>query len=605
MLEELRIQNFAVIDRLELQFSAGLNIITGETGAGKSILIDAVELLLGGRADPDAVRAGAERSVIEGLIRLDPRARPDVMAALQREDLVDEADPNNLTLMREIRRQGRSTARINGMLARSDLLSEVGRALIDIHGQSQHLSLFRPRHHIDLLDRYADLLEARAGLAKLVLELTQVQARARALRDDRDTLQRRADLLRYEVEEIQAAALESDEEADLLAERHRLANSEQLASLAAEAARLLDGDDRFETAAAVDALMGVAAALAKLAQIDPERAGDHQLAEGLAQSAQELALTLARYAEDAEHDPHRLNELEERLELIKTLKRRHRVDSIDALLAFAEQSAAELASIEQSDQRLAELSRREQDLLHHIGDISARLSRARAEAGQALSADILRELADLRMEQARFAVRLAQAEHPAGCIIGERRYKFDGAGIDDVEFMLSANPGEPLRPLAKVASGGEAARIMLALKSALTAADHTPILIFDEVDQGIGGRLGAVLGEKLWSLSQAHQVLCVTHLPQLASYADAHFQAQKELSAEHAATQVRALPDDDARIAELTAMLGAAGAAGVESARAMLAAAREVKGACATGVLNYNGCRRGVSESRRRALSCV
>ncbi|MDE2855660.1 MAG: DNA repair protein RecN [Chloroflexota bacterium] len=578
MLEELRIQNFAVIDQLELQLGAGLNVITGETGAGKSILIDAVELLLGGRADPDAVRAGAERSVIEGLIRLDPRARPDVMAALQREDLVDEADPQGLTLMREIRRHGRSTARINGVLARSELLSEVGRALFDIHGQSQHLSLLRPRHHINLLDRYADLLEARAGLGKLVLELTQVQAEARALQEDRETLQRRADLLRHEVEEIQAAALESDEEADLLAERHRLANSEQLASLAAEAARLLNGDDRIASAAAVDALMGVAAALAKLAQIDPERADDHELAEGLAQGAQELALTLARYAEDAEHDPHRLNELEERLELIKTLKRRHRVDSIDALLAFAERSRAELASIDQSDERLAELSRREQGLLRHIGDISGRLSRARTEAGKALSAEILRELGDLRMERARFAVRLAQAEHPAGCIVGERRYKFDGAGIDDVEFMLSANPGEPLRPLAKVASGGEAARIMLALKSALTAADQTPILIFDEVDQGIGGRLGAVVGEKLWSLSRGHQVLCVTHLPQLASYADEHFQAQKALSVDHAATQVKPLLSDDERISELAAMLGAPGAAGMQSARELLAAARGRKG---------------------------
>ena len=577
MLEELRIQNFAVIDRLELEFSAGLNVITGETGAGKSILIDAVELLLGGRADPESVRAGAERSRIEGLIKLDPRSRLNVMAALQREDLIDEADPNTLVLMREIRRHGRSTARINGLTVRSELLSEIGRALFDIHGQSQHLSLFRPRHHIDLLDRYADLLAARAGLAKLVLELTAVQAEARALRDDLETLQRRADLLRHEVEEIEAAALDVEEERDLLAERHRLANSEQLATLAAEAARLLNGDDQIE-GAAVDALMGVAAALAKLARIDPERAEDHALAEELAQGAQELALTLARYAADAEHDPHRLNELEERLELIRTLKRRHRVDSIEALLAVAARAAAELATIDQSDERLAELSRREHDLLRHIGDISARLSGARLEAGAALAADILRELADLRMERTRFELRLAQAEHPAGCIVGERRYKFDGAGIDDVEFMLSANPGEPLRPLAKVASGGEAARIMLALKRALAAADQTPILIFDEVDQGIGGRLGAVVGEKLWSLSRERQVLCVTHLPQLASFADAHFQAQKELAAGHAATRVRALANDEERIGELTAMLGAAGAAGVESAREILAAARGRKG---------------------------
>ncbi len=574
MLAELRIQNFAVIDRLELQFGAGFNVITGETGAGKSILIDAVELLLGAKADPGYVRAGGERCLVEGLIRLDARTQPSVTALLQREDLVDEADPDYLTLMREIRRRGRSTARINGITVRSELLSDVGNLLFDIHGQSGHLSLFRPRHHIDLLDRYADLLDARAGLAELVRELTQVQAEMRALQEDKEALHRRADLLRHEIAEIHAAELDSDEEVDLLADRHRLANSEQLATLAAEAARLLNGDERRGGAAAVDALMGVATALAKLAQIDPNMTDDHNLAETLAQQSQELALTLTRYASDVEYDPRRLNELEERLELIRTLKRRHRVDSISELLAYAERAAAELERIDHSDERLVQLSQQQDRLLRQIGDISARLSQARAQAGASLSAEVVRELADLRMERTQFEVLLAQAEHPAGCIIGDRRYKFDGAGIDDVEFMLSANPGEPLRPLAKVASGGEAARIMLALKRVLTAADQTPILIFDEVDQGIGGRIGAIVGEKLWSLSAEHQVLCVTHLPQLASYADVHFQAEKDLVAKHAATRVRRLADDDARISELAAMLGAPGAAGMESAREILAAAR-------------------------------
>ncbi len=579
MLEELRIQNFAVIDRLELQFGAGFNVITGETGAGKSILIDAVELLLGARADPNYVRAGGDRSLIEGVIKLDPRTRLNIMALLQREDLIDDADPDYLTLMRELRRRGRSTARINGFPVRSDLLTEIGRELFDIHGQSSHLSLFRPRFHIDLLDRYADLLDLRAGLAEMVGELTAAQAETRALRDDREALRRRADLLRHEVNEIEAAALESDEEAELLAERHRLANSEQLAALAAEAAQLLNGDERSRATGAVDGLMGAAAALAKLAQIDPDFSGDHALADNLAQGAQELALTLTRYADDIEYDPQRLNELEERLELIRTLKRRHRVNSINDLLAYAARATTELESIDQSDDRLAQLQRRENELLRHIGDISARLSQARAGAGRSLSDAVVRELADLRMERTQFEVLLAQAEHPAGCIIGDKRYKFDGAGIDDVEFMLSANPGEPLRPLAKVASGGEAARIMLALKRVLTAADQTPILIFDEVDQGIGGRIGAVVGEKLWSLSQAHQVLCVTHLPQLASYADEHFQAQKTVSGGRAATQVRALANDEARVSELAAMLGAAGKAGVQSAREILASARGRKGA--------------------------
>ena len=236
-----------------------------------------------------------------------------------------------------------------------------------------------------------------------------------------EALQRRADLLRHEVDEILAADLDSDEEEGLLAERHRLANSEQLASLAAEAAQLLNGDERRGRAGAVDSLMGVAAALDKLTQIDPDLSDNYDLAENLAQEAQELALTLARYADDAEFDPQRLNELEERLELIRTLKRRHRVDSVGEILAYAARAKTELANIEQSDERLAELQMREDELLRHVGDISSRLSQARAVAGAALSAEVVRELADLRMERTQFEVLLAQAEHPAGCIIGDKR----------------------------------------------------------------------------------------------------------------------------------------------------------------------------------------
>ncbi len=577
MLEELRIQNFAVIDRLELAFGAGFNVITGETGAGKSILVDAVELLLGARADPVVVRAGSERSRIEGLFKLDSRARLTVQPLLEREDLVDEEDSEYLSIMREVRRPGRSSARINGFPVRSEVLSEVGGALVDIHGQSQHLSLFRPRHHIDLLDRYADLLDLRAGLARMVAELTGTQAEIRRLRDDQESSQRRADLLRHELEEIRAAELDPAEEKELLDQRNRLANSEQLANLAAEALRLLNGDESGQAVPVVDGLMAAAAALARLASIDPALTQEHALAEDLAQGAQDLALTLTRYAGEVEYDPYQLDELEERLELIRTLKRRFRAESIDELLAYAERAAAELQGIDAGDERMIELADREDRLMRQIGDICGRLSRARAQAAQEMSAAVVGELADLRMEQARFEVLLGQAEHPAGCIIGDRRYKFDAKGMDDVEFMLSANPGQPPRPLAKVASGGEAARIMLALKRVLTAADQTPTLIFDEVDQGIGGRIGAVVGEKLWSLSDEHQVLCVTHLPQLASYADVHFQVAKDMTSSHAATEVRQLRDDNERVAELAAMLGTAGAAGLQSAREILDAARTIK----------------------------
>ena len=590
MLEELRIQNFAVIAELELAFGAGFNVITGETGAGKSILIDAVELLLGGKADPALLRAGAARCSIEGLISLDGvaqnahsvaqnahSARSAATALLEREDLLDE-DASYLSIQREIRRRGRSSARINGVTVSAALLREIGQSLFDIHGQSEHLSLLRPRHHIDLLDRYADLLDMRAGLTALVQDLTATQAEIRSLREHKDSQQRRADLLRHEIQEIAAAALQPDEEADLLAARKRLANSEQLATLARQCALLLNGDERSASLPLVDGLMQVAGALSKLAQIDADLQDERQLAENLSQGAQDLALTIARYADEIEYDPARLDEMEERLELIRSLKRRFRAADIAGILAYQAAAEAELASIDQGAERLSALRRHEQSLLSQIGDICLRLSEARATASQDLAAAVMRELRELRMERTRFEARLAQAEHPSGCIVGERRYKFDGKGMDDVEFMLSANPGQPLQPLAKVASGGEAARVMLALKNVLASADQTPILIFDEVDQGIGGRLGAVVGQKLWALASAHQVLCVTHLPQLAAFADRHFQARKSLSDARAATEVRELQGDAARLAELAEMLGAPGAAGLASARALLAQARAWKG---------------------------
>ena len=574
MLEELRVQNFAIIDQVELNFTKGFNVITGETGAGKSILIDAVELLLGNKADPSFVRAGAERAIIEGVVSIDDANRSTVIAILEREELTDPDNPDYVTIIREIRRKGRSSGRINGVAVSTHVLNEVGSILFDIHGQSEHLSLFSPRYHIDLLDHYADLLEIRGGLGKLVDDLSTVRGEMRRLQDDKDALKRRADLLRHEVEEINAASLQPDEEKDLISERNRLANSEQLATLAQESSILLNGDESDDVVPIVDSLMQLSLAMSKLAKIDTNMQDDYDLAESLAEQAQELGITLAGYVDEVEYDPDRLDELEERLELIKTLKRRYSCDTIADIVAYGEKAEKELESIDDSEERLKDLRKQETALLRHIGEISKRLSTARESAGKALSKAVVAELKDLRMDRTQFEVLLAQAEHPDGCIVGDKRYKFDAKGMDDVEFMMSANPGEPLRPLVKVASGGEAARIMLALKRVLTAADNTPILIFDEVDQGIGGRIGAVVGEKLWSLSDRHQVLCVTHLPQLASYGDKHFHVRKDVSKSHAATEVRVLIDEKERILELAEMLGAAGEVGKQSALGILEEAR-------------------------------
>ena len=576
MLEELRIQNFAIIDRLELGFAAGLNVITGETGAGKSIIIDAVELLLGGKADPSFVRAGADKSVIEGIFVLNDATLAALAPILEREELLDPSQRSVLTLSREVRVNGRSTARVNGVTVNLDVLVELGDVLVDVHGQSAHLSLFKPKAHIELLDRYAGLMDARAALALVFTRLMDVRREVHSLLSDEAALQRRADLLRHEVEEIDAAELVPGEEDTLRAERTRLSNSEQLAKVTGEAVLLLHGDDDVDQMSAVDQLMQVALLLQKLAAIDPTITPSYDLAEVICAQAEELAFAVRKYNETVEYNPSRLDELEERLELFNKLRRRYG-GTIEEVLAYAERARAELNGIEHSEERLIELRKQEKALLKHVGELAERMSRARTAAGLRMAQGIVGELADLRMERAVFEVGIAQQDDPNGCYVGERRLAFDATGIDHVEFMMSANPGEPLRPLAKVASGGEAARIMLALKRVLTQADQTPTLIFDEIDQGIGGRVGTVVGEKLWGLTGEHQVFVVTHLAQLAGYADQHYRVRKLVEEARTHTEVAPLLDDEQRVDELAAMLGTYGDAGKQSARELLIEALEFK----------------------------
>jgi DNA repair protein RecN (Recombination protein N) len=576
MLEELRIENFAIIDRLELNFAPGFNVITGETGAGKSIIIDAVELLLGGKADPSFVRAGADKALVEGVFTLNKATQAAIKPILERAELENE-DTAFITLTREIRTNGRSTARINGVTANQDVMREIGGVLVDVHGQSEHLSLLNPRSHIDLLDRYAELTEMRMALASLVERVNNTRRQIKHLLEDEAALKRRAEQLRREVEEIDGAELEPEEEEELKAERTRMANSEQLATLTSEAYALLHGSERAEDQlSAVDQLGQVAVLLSKLAAIDPNLKEDSEMADTLSAQVDELALTLRHYADAIEFNPERMDEVEERLEVINRLKRRYGL-TIELVLEHAEKAREELNNIENSEERLIELRADEEKLLRHIGEIASRISKVRSMIGGKMAERIVAELADLRMERAQFQVSITQVEDPEGCYVGEERLAFDSTGIDKVEFMMSANPGEPLRPMAKVASGGETARIMLALKRVLTQADQTPTLIFDEIDQGIGGRVGSVVGEKLWSLSDNHQVMVVTHLAQLAGYGDKHYHVKKLVKGDRTSTKVIALDDEADRVQELADMIGAQGESGKLSAREILAQAADYK----------------------------
>ncbi len=574
MLEELRIQNFAIIESLTLNFAADFNVITGETGAGKSIILDAMMLLLGGRADPGAVRAGAERALVEGTFVVPPAVQDRLLPILSDNELLAE-DPGLIFLSREVRSNGRSTARVNGVTVRLEVLAEVGDLLVDIHGQSEHLSLLRPREHIYLLDRYANLEEPREALSGLVGRLRGLRDEIKSLLRDEAELARRADMLAFQIEEIRAVNPNPEEEETLREERVRLVNSEKLAELSGKAYDLLLGGEP-DTAAATDLLQQAAAALGRLAAIDPTLAEQAELAAGLSAQVEDLGVTMRHYRDRVEFSPTRIDELEERLEAINRLKRKYG-GTIPAALDFLARAEAELNNLQHSEERLAQLRDEETNLLRSIGELAGRLSEARRKAAEKLAKAIERELGDLRMAGGRFEVGIAHEEDPQnGAYVGKQRLAFDSTGIDRVEFLLSANPGEPLRPLAKVASGGETARIMLALKGVLGRVDHTPTLIFDEIDQGIGGRIGAVVGEKLWGLADSHQVLVVTHLAQLAGFADTHFRVSKAEVNGRTVTRTEVL-DDKARVEELAEMLGAQTDSARQSAHDILMLARRIK----------------------------
>lgn len=591
MLSELRITNFAIIDHVALAFSPGFNVLTGETGAGKSIIIDAVDMLLGGKAGQEVIRAGEPHCEVEGLFTLTPVAAAAVNPVLEREGLEGD-DPGLLLLSRELRRGGRSVARVNGRAVALAVLKEIGDLLVDIHGQTDHLSLMRQREHVTLLDRYAGLLAPRDKLAIEVRRLLAVRKELAGLRRDQRELARRLDLLSFQVEEIDSASLEPGEDTALDGERRRLANAEQLIRLT-EAARALlsEGDD--QQASALDLLSEAAGKLARLAAIDPDTQPILDAAEALTDQLNDLARSLDAYAGGVEFNPERLAEVDERLNLIFNLKRKYG-DSIEEVLAFGQRAQAELDALGNAEVRTAELEAEEERLAQRIGRHGAALSRARREAATRMAAEVVRELGDLRMGRAHFDVEfqwqpqadgaaVAEGDAPAGIAAG--RYGFDTTGLDRVEFLVSANPGEPLKPLVKVASGGETSRLMLALKTVLGRADQTPTLIFDEIDVGIGGRVGAVVGRKLWELTVrngaeqgavSHQVLCITHLPQLAGYGDVHLVVRKQVAGQRTRTEVVAL-DGPEQVAELAAMLGSNSDAGRVSVEEMLAEVAAVK----------------------------
>jgi len=572
MLTELHIQNFAIIDKLDLRFGPGLIILTGETGAGKSIILDAVVMLIGGRADTTLIRAESDAAFVEGVFQLKGPEKEAVHSILQREELMD--DPNYVVLMREVRKEGRSVARVNGRTVSVSLLKELGAVLVDIHGQAEHLSLLDSRAHLGLLDRYAEVAQPLSDYRQTYHTLLNLRHELNDLRKAQADADRRVEMLTYQAEEIEAARLKPGEDEELRKERDRLANAESLAQNAQEAIAVLE-EGSPETPAATDLVGQAAQALAALAKLDPAQSELASQAEVLLDTMSDVIHNLRNYLEEIEFNPKRLDEVEERLDLIHSLTRKYG-GSIPAVIAYGAEARRQLETITGAAERIDELELQEARLLETLARQGGLLSEKRKSAAQAMGSGIESELDDLRMSAAKFDVDFQTKPDLNGAPIhNDTRVSFDQNGFDRVEFLIAPNPGEGLKPLVKIASGGETSRLMLGLKNVLARADEIPSLIFDEIDQGIGGRVGITVGQKLWNLSRLHQVFCVTHLPQLAAFGDEHYQVQKFIQGNRTLTRVERL-DGDPRLLELSQMLGEVGEGTLRSAHELMQVARQM-----------------------------
>jgi len=612
MLLELTIKDFAIIDNLHLQLHRLFNVFTGETGAGKSIIIDAVNALLGGKIGVEYVRAGCERATVEGVFSIG--ALPPVtgnLLAFAVDDLdgslyerrtngsgtmfeafdtagaqssqriqVDaaSADANvalaallheyditpedgQLILSRDIFRSGRTVARINGRALSQQILQQVASWLVDIHGQSEHMSLLRPEQHVNFLDRYAELLPLRTQLAAKVTEWRNARKTLQELQKNERDQARRAEFLRYEIEEIEKAELQIGEIEELEQERKVLNNAERLRELCVLVYGAIKGADigSDDFKPALDQLRVAQRSMGELIRLDDNLKEYADSLEEAIYRLEDVAAGISSYETDIEDNPRRLAEIEERLDVISKLKRKYG-STIEEILKRAADDQVELESIINRDEIVAKLQQQDSQFRREIGLIAQQLSTRRREAAERLSAAMEEQLNDLNMKRARFSVEMEQIADEQGIPASvndqpEQYYACDLTGIDRVQFLIAPNPGEPFKPLTKIASGGETSRLMLALKTILASADATPTLIFDEIDAGISGQSGHIVGAKLWMLTQNHQVICVTHLPQIAAFADTHYNVNKQIFDERTITIVNELRPEQ-RVREIAHIMG-------------------------------------------------
>ena len=572
MLRQLQVQDYALITSLELEFEPGLTVLTGETGAGKSIILDAIAMLTGSRAYTEAIRTGAETAWLAATF--DITGLDDLLRLLP--TMGFEAENQELTIAREIHRSGRNKCWVNGRLATVAALREIGAFLVEIHGQAEHQAVFEPHRYLEMLDALGgpSVAAVRREVEVAYAKVQDLEAELGRLTLSEQERLRQIDLLQFQFDEIATAGLTPGEETGLRQEREILRHSERLREAVTLAYQILYGQD-VPGHGVLDRLGEVVSLLEPLVTYDERLTTSLQMLEAANANAGEAMWDLRQYAEGLGGDPERLGQVEERLSLIHRLERKYG-ETTEAILAYHAKIEKELAELLDSEVRVEAM---EKDLVQaraKLADLAGKLSNMRKQVAKELERKLMAELPDLNLPHARFEIRIRQIASEGGIPYPDRSssstVQVNSRGVDYVEFYFSANPGEEVKPLARVVSGGEASRLMLALKSVIAATDGVPTLIFDEVDAGIGGKTARAIGAKLAALANERQVLCVTHLAQVAGAADHHLAIAKDVTEQSTAVRVEVL-EQDARVGELARMLAGDGASEVsrQHARQLLA----------------------------------
>lgn len=549
MLKKLVVKDYALIESLEVEFSPGLNILTGETGAGKSILIGALGLVLGERADSDSVRTGAKAAVVEAEFALGENK--DLSAVFGELEMDRSGD---LLVRREVASTGKSRAFVNDSPVTLANLKRIGDAVLDIHGQHEHQSLLYEEKHLDCLDGFAQTWPERMVVSELFHEYQRTRTALEALRNKEQLTREKLDLHNFQTREIESASLIEGEEEALEAERTVLENSEKLFSLAAANYQLLYQQEGSIT----ERLSALERSMEEVSGIDPRMEPTLKSISSVNDQIEEIARDLRKYRDGISFEPQRLEKIRNRLDLLRTLKKKYsgKEGTLAAVLEHYNRIKAEVDSVEHGEENVKKLDAQLEVKRRELEKACIILSEKRQNAAKKMAQDVVGQLKDLGMEKAAFKVEVTRGEEAEGIVHqNKKRLKADASGIDASRFLISPNPGEDLKPLAKIASGGEISRVMLAIKTILSEADAVPVLVFDEIDAGIGGKVAEAVGVKLREIARTRQVLCITHLPQIASLAQSHYLISKEEKGGRTITSAQAL-DDKARIDEIARMLG-------------------------------------------------